>query len=142
MKKSRTKVQAVPDSNPSSTTSSVDPAPVPVQEVTPVPTPAATPAPAESKKSSYNPERAKAYRQKLKEAAARGGYVFKERKPGTGTTVKKQSASGKVYYYQPWSTLTEEQKKARLEAARQRAALERELARKYKEEHGLGTEVK
>ncbi|MEM3426749.1 MAG: hypothetical protein QW212_00615 [Nitrososphaerales archaeon] len=119
-------------------TSQVEPQPV---QVEPQPTQSvqAEPAPQSVKKRSYNPERARAYREKLKAAAIAGGYVFKERKAGSGVTVKKVSKTGKEYYYQPWSTLTEEQKKARLEAARKRAALERELARKYKEEHSIDT---
>jgi len=75
--------------------------------------------------------RAAAYRAKIKAAAMAGGYVFKERTPGAGTTIKKKSASGKVYYYQPWSTLTEQQKLKRLEYSRKT----RELARLYKLEH-------
>ncbi|MEM3426771.1 MAG: hypothetical protein QW212_00725 [Nitrososphaerales archaeon] len=75
--------------------------------------------------------RAAAYRAKIKAAAMAGGYVFKQRTPGAGVTVKKVSKTGKEYYYQPWSTLTEEQKRKRLEYGRKT----RELARLYKLEH-------
>lgn len=88
-----------------------------------------------AKKSYYNKERAKAYRDRIREAAIAGGYIFKEKGVGGGTTVKKVSKTGKEYYYQPWSLLTKEQKEARLAAARERSIQDRELAQKYKQEH-------
>ena len=91
--------------------------------------------PKKKKKSYYNPEAAKARRVALMEAAKKGGYVPKERTPGTGKTEKRTSKTGTNYYYQPWSSLTQEQKDARLLAARKRNADDREMARKYREEH-------
>lgn len=87
------------------------------------------------KKSTYNPETAKAYRERLMEFAKKGGYVPKPKAEGTGLTEKRTSKTGTTYYYQPWSSLTEEQKKTRLAQARDRAARDRDMARKYREEH-------
>ncbi len=87
------------------------------------------------KKGSYNPVAAKAYRERIMEFAKKGGYEPKPRAEGTGLTEKRTSKTGTTYYYQPWSTLTDEQKKTRLAQARERAARDREMARKYREEH-------
>ncbi len=87
------------------------------------------------KKSSYNAEAAKAYRERIMEFAKLGGYVPKPRAEGTSLTEKRVSKKGTTYYYQPWSSLTDEQKKTRLAQARERAARDREMARKYREEH-------
>jgi len=93
------------------------------------------------KKYSYNPEAAKAYRERLMEFAKKGGYVPKPKAEGTGLTEKRTSKKGTTYYYQPWSTLTDEQKKTRLAQARGRAAGDREMARKYREEHPKAASV-
>lgn len=98
--------------------------------------------PEPKRKSYYNPVAAKARRVALMEAAKKGGYVPKERTPGTGKTEKRVSKTGTNYYYQPWSSLTQEQKDARLLAARTRNADDREMARKYREEHPDTKEVK
>jgi len=87
-----------------------------------------------TRKSYYNPEKARERRAAIMAAAKAGGYVPRPRRVGAGVTVQKTSKSGKIYYYQPWSSLTEEQKRARLNYARQ----ERQYAKLYKEEHGLG----
>jgi len=87
------------------------------------------------KKSTYNPVAAKAYRDRLMEFAKKGGYVPKPKAEGTGFTEKRTSKTGTTYYYQPWSSLTDEQKKTRLAQARSRAARDRDLARRYREEH-------
>lgn len=119
----------------------VDPAPEPVVvkpaqvAAPPVQVSQSVPPATPAKKFSYNPERAKAYRDKIKAAAIAGGHVFKEKGQGTGHTVKKVSKTGKEYYYQPWDTLTAEQKEARLASARERSKQDRELAAKYKLEH-------
>ena len=98
--------------------------------------PVAVEKPVEAKpKGKYNKETAKAYRDRIREFAIKGGYVPKERKPGTGLTEKRTSKSGKTYYYTPWGALTKEQKDARLAAARARMAEDRELAKKWREEH-------
>ena len=86
-------------------------------------------------KTYYNPVAAKARRELIMEFAKKGGYEPKVRAPGTGLTEKRTSKTGTTYYYQPWSTLSEETKAARLAQARERAARDRELVRKYKEEH-------
>lgn len=86
-------------------------------------------------KYKYNPVAAKAYRERIMEFAKKGGYEPKPRAEGTGLTEKRTSKTGTTYYYQPWSTLTDEQKKKRLAQARERAARDREMARKYREEH-------
>lgn len=88
------------------------------------------------KKTYYNPETAKAYRDRLKEFAIKGGYVPKERTPGAGHTEKRTSKTGTTYYYQPWSTLTDEQKATRLAQARERMARDRADAAAYRKEHG------
>ena len=87
------------------------------------------------KKYHYNPVTAKAYRERIMEFAKKGGYEPKPRAEGTGLTEKRTSKTGTTYFYQPWSTLTDEQKKKRLAQARERAARDREMARKYREEH-------
>lgn len=92
------------------------------------------------RKSSYNPETAKAYRERIMEFAKKGGYVPKPKAEGTGLTEKRTSKKGTTYYYQPWSSLTDEQKKARLAQARDRAARDREMARLYREEHSDSSE--
>jgi hypothetical protein len=119
------------------------PTPAAAQTAPPASAPATAPAPTAAaaatvtpaKKGSYDPVKAKEYRNKIKAAAIAGGMTFKEKGTGTGTTVKKLSKTGKEYYYQPWSQLTDEQKKQRLAQARERSAQDREMARKYKEEH-------
>lgn len=87
-----------------------------------------------TKKLTYNPVAAKAYRDKLREYALKGGYVPKERKPDSAIE-KRTSKTGNVYYYQPWSSLTDKQKAERLAQARERSARDREDALKYKQEH-------
>ncbi len=87
------------------------------------------------RKSYYNPVTAKAYRERLMEAAKAGGYEPKPRAAGTGASEKRTSKKGTTYYYTPWSSLTEEQKATRLAQARTRAKTERELAARYKAEH-------
>lgn len=87
------------------------------------------------KKTYYNPTAAKAYRDRIKEFAKAGGYVPKERAPGSGQTIKKTSKAGTTYYYQPWSTLTDDQKAKRLAQARERMARERADAAAYRKEH-------
>lgn len=82
----------------------------------------------------YDPEAAKKRREELKAYAIAGGYTPKPRRVGAGVTIQKTSKTGKTYYYTPWASLTPEQKEARLDYARQ----EREYARRYKEEHGIG----
>jgi hypothetical protein len=83
----------------------------------------------------YNSVTAKAYRDKIHAEAIAGGHIFKVKGQGTGTTIKKISKTGTAYYYQPWSQLSEDQKKQRLDAAKKRDGENRELARKYREEH-------
>lgn len=95
----------------------------------------ATSAEAPKRKTYYNPKTAKAYRERLMEFAKKGGYEPKPRAEGTGQSEKRTSKAGKTYYYTPWSKLTEEQKAKRLEQARTRATVDRELAAKYKAEH-------
>lgn len=82
----------------------------------------------------YDPVKAKARRERIKEAAIRGGYEPQERRVGMGITEKKTSKTGKTYYYTPWSKLTDAQKAARLEYGRQ----QREYAKEYRREHGIG----
>lgn len=105
---------------------------VPIQE----------PAPVEGeqknkRKSYYNPEREKARRQRIMEAAKAGGYQPKEKAlAGTGATEKRVSQkTGMTYYYTPWNKLTEEQKASRLAASRERTAAQKDQAKKYREEH-------
>lgn len=81
--------------------------------------------------------RAKLYRDKIKTAAIAGGHVFKAKGQGNGQTVKKVSKNGKEYYYQPWNTLTAAQKKERISKSLDYARNTREMARKYKVEHGI-----
>ncbi len=91
------------------------------------------------KKYTYNPTTAKAYRDRIMDFAKQGGYEPKPKSEGTGLTEKRTSKTGTTYYYQPWSTLTDDQKKTRLAQARERSAKDRELARKYREEHSEAT---
>jgi hypothetical protein len=56
---------------------------------------------------------------------------------GGGVTVKKTSKSGKTYYYQPWASLTEAQKKDRISKSLVYAKKNRDYARRYKAEHGI-----
>jgi hypothetical protein len=81
--------------------------------------------------------RAAEYRAKIKAAAVAGGHVYKQKGVGGGVTVKKMSKSGKEYYYQPWATLTEIQKKDRIAKSLEYARKNREQARMYKMEHGI-----
>jgi hypothetical protein len=90
------------------------------------------------KKYFYDPEAARARRQRIMEAAIAGGYVPRPRRVGAGITERRTSKSGKPYFYTPWSKLTPEQKAARLEYARR----ERQYAKAYKEEHGIGKAAK
>lgn len=82
----------------------------------------------------YDPLAAKKRREDLKAYAIAGGYTPKPRRVGSGVTIQKTSKTGKTYYYTPWGSLTPEQKEARLDYARE----QREFARRYREEHGLG----
>jgi hypothetical protein len=86
--------------------------------------------------------RAAAYRTKIKAAAEKGGHVFKQKGVGGGVTVKKTSKTGKEYYYQPWNTLTEAQKKDRIAKSLDYARKNREMARQFKIEHGIPTRGK
>ncbi|GAH99000.1 unnamed protein product, partial [marine sediment metagenome] len=43
-----------------------------------------------------------------------------------------------TYYYTPWKTLTPEQKRKRIEYGKKYAREQREMARAYREEHGIG----
>ena len=80
-------------------------------------------------------ERAKEYRQRLMAAAKAGGYVPKKR-VGTGATQKRTSSRGTTYYYQPWSSLTAEQKQKRLAYSRDYSRRVRAEAAAYRREHG------
>jgi hypothetical protein len=86
------------------------------------------------KKYYYDPVAARERRQRIMEAARAGGYVPRPRRVGAGITEQRTSKSGKTYYYTPWSKLSPEQKAARLEYARR----ERQYAKAYKAEHGIG----
>lgn len=86
------------------------------------------------KKYYYDPTAAKARRDRIMEAAKAGGYIPKARRVGAGITEQRTSKSGKTYYYTPWGKLTPEQKDARLDYARK----ERQYAKAYKAEHGIG----
>ena len=86
------------------------------------------------KKYYYDPAAAKARRDRIMEAAKAGGYTPRPRRVGAGVTEQRTSKTGKTYYYTPWSKLTPEQKSDRLEYARK----ERQFAKAYKEEHGIG----
>lgn len=80
-------------------------------------------------------QRAKEYRNRLMAAARAGGYVPKKRE-GSGLTIKKTSKHGTTYYYQPWSTLSAEQKAKRLAYSRENARKVRAEAAAYRREHG------
>jgi len=82
----------------------------------------------------YDPIAAKNRRDELKAYAVAGGYTPKPRRVGSGVTIQKTSKTGKVYYYTPWDSLSPEQKQDRLGYAKQ----QREYARLYKEEKGIG----
>lgn len=97
---------------------------------------------APKKKSTYNKEAAKKRRDQIMEYAKAGGYVPKERTPGSGNTEKRTSKKGTTYYYTPWGSLTPEQKATRLAQARDRTARDRDDAKKYREEHGITTDKK
>lgn len=88
------------------------------------------------KKYYYDPTKAKERRDRIMDAAKVGGYVPKPRRVGAGITEQRTSRTGKTYYYTPWGKLTPEQKAARLNYAR----TERQYAKAYKEEHGIGKE--
>jgi hypothetical protein len=83
--------------------------------------------------------RAAAYRATIRQAAIAGGHVFKQKGVGGGVTVKKISKSGKSYYYQPWTSLTPEQKRSRIAKSLEYARTNREQARMYKIEHHIPT---
>jgi len=85
------------------------------------------------RKYYYDPEAAKRRRQEIMEAAKRGGYTPRPRRVGAGVTEQRVSKTGKTYYYTPWVKLTPEQKRARLDYARQ----QREYAAAYRAEHGM-----
>lgn len=78
--------------------------------------------------------RAKEYRERLMGFAKAGGYEPKKRE-GKGLTIKKVSKRGTTYYYQPWGTLTDEQKAKRIEYSKKYAADVRAQARAYRREH-------
>ena len=77
----------------------------------------------------------KARRDKIMAAAKQGGYVPQKRE-GSGLSIKKKSKSGTTYYYQPWKTLTPEQKAKRIAYSKDYAAKTRAEARAYRAEHG------
>lgn len=79
-------------------------------------------------------DRAKKYRETLMAHAKAGGYVPKKRE-GKGLTIKKVSKRGTTYYYQPWETLTKEQKAARIQYSKDYAARVRAQAAAYRREH-------
>jgi len=78
--------------------------------------------------------RAKEYRERLMGFAKAGGYEPKKRE-GKGLTIKKTSKRGTTYYYQPWDTLSAEQKAKRIEYSKDYAARVRTQARRYRAEH-------
>ena len=77
----------------------------------------------------------KARRDKIMAAAKAGGYVPQKRE-GSGLSIKKTSKTGTTYYYQPWKTLTQEQKDKRIKYSKEYAAKTRAEARAYRAEHG------
>ena len=79
--------------------------------------------------------RAKEYRAKLMAAARAGGYTPQKR-TGMGLTQKRTSRHGTTYYYQPWSSLTAEQKAKRLSYSRENSRKIRAEAAAYRKEHG------
>lgn len=79
---------------------------------------------------------AKRRRDKIMEAAKRGGYEPQKRE-GTGMSEKRTSKKGTTYYYTPWSKLTKDQKDKRIEQSKKYAANTREMARRYRAEHGI-----
>lgn len=81
--------------------------------------------------------RAASYRAKIRAAAQAGGHIFKQKGVGGGVTVKKMSKTGKEYYYTPWNTLTDAQKKERIAKSLEYAAKTRQMAKQYKIEHGI-----
>jgi len=78
--------------------------------------------------------RAKEYRERLMGFAKAGGYEPKKRE-GLGLTIKKTSRRGTTYYYQPWNTLSDEQKAKRIEYSKGYAAKVRRDAAAYRREH-------
>ncbi len=78
--------------------------------------------------------RAKEYRERLMGFAKAGGYEPKKRE-GKGLTIKKTSKTGTTYYYQPWGTLTAEQKAKRIAYSKGYAAKVRREAAAYRREH-------
>lgn len=82
--------------------------------------------------------RAKEYRERLMAYAKQGGYVPKKRE-GYGLTIKKTSKHGTTYYYQPWNTLSDEQKAKRIEYSKEYAAKVRKDAAAYRREHEVQT---
>lgn len=77
---------------------------------------------------------AKAYRDRIMAAAQAGGYQPKKR-TGLGLSEKRTSKHGTTYYYQPWASLSNEQKAKRLAQSRKYAAETRALAAAYRAEH-------
>lgn len=84
--------------------------------------------------SAKQKARAKEYREKLMGYAKAGGYEPKKRE-GKGLTIKKTSRKGTTYYYQPWSTLTQEQKDTRIQQSKDYSRKIRLQAAAYRAEH-------
>ena len=78
--------------------------------------------------------RAKEYRERLMGFAKAGGYVPTKRE-GKGLTIKKTSKTGTTYYYQPWKTLSKEQKAKRIAYSKDYARKVRAEAAAYRREH-------
>ncbi len=78
--------------------------------------------------------RAKEYRERLMGFAKAGGYEPKKRE-GSGLTQKRTSKRGTTYYYQPWDTLTAEQKAKRIAYSKDYASRVRRDAAAYRREH-------
>lgn len=87
------------------------------------------------KKYYYDPEGARARRQRIMDAARAGGYV-PQRRVGTGATIKKTSAkTGKEYYYTPWENMSPERKQKAIDYSKDYGRKIRADARAFREEH-------
>ncbi len=80
--------------------------------------------------------RAKEYRERLMGFAKAGGYEPKKRE-GSGLTQKRTSKHGTTYYYQPWDTLSGEQKAKRIAYSKGYARKVRQEAAAYRREHSV-----
>ncbi len=84
----------------------------------------------------YDPAAAKARRDRMKAFAEAGGYEPQKR-VGLGLSeLRVSKKTGATYRYTPWSKLTADQKRSRLDYAKR----EREYAKAYKREKGIGQE--